>query len=312
MNETVLNQDDFISVKSCPYCKSNNYLKINSLPVNKYLFANKLLKIDFDIEINKCENCNLFFKSKIPKRELLVNLSNNLQEDNWNYEDYNYNDIRKIIIDQKHTNNLSVLDIGCFYGDFLRNTKDLFYYRSGLDFLKISISKDILNGEYINSFVEDLDKVNIIKEYDVITMFDVFEHLYDVNKALENLKKRLKKDGLLIIETGNALCKSSKEIGIQNWWYINLIVHHICVDSASIKRILESMGFLIIKVIEKRHKNKLKYSSQKKIKELVKYYILKVITPKYYFLILQKLKKIGFPPQNPAELDHILVIAKKI
>jgi len=311
MNETILNLDDFLVVNNCPYCKSNNYLKINSLPVNKYLFANKLLKIDFDIEINKCKNCSLFFKSRIPKRELLLKLSNSLQGNDWNYEDYKYDDIREMIRDQKLKDELSVLDIGCFYGDFLRNTKDLFYLRSGLDLFNIDISKDILNGEFINSFVEDLDKLNIIQEYDVITMFDVFEHLYDVNKALDNLKTRLKKNGLLIIETGNALCKSSKELGIQNWWYINLIVHHLCVDSNSMKKILSEKGFSIIKIIKKKHKNKLKYSFRKKLKELFKYYILKIITPKNYFLMLQKLNKIGFPPQNPIELDHILVIAKK-
>lgn len=312
MDNIILGEEDFDAVNSCPFCHISDYKVIDEMPVNLHFFANHCISVNLPVELNRCNKCGLYFKSKIPNKDLLVRLSDKLADNEWEYDDYGYNDIREVIKSHKVEKGLSVMDIGCFNGDFLKKTMDLFDSRSGSDIYEMKFEKDVINGEFITSYVEEINKFKVKKTFDVITMFDVFEHLYDVEKAMDNLYNLLNKDGLLIIETGNAGCKSSIGLGVQNWWYINIFIHHVCADIESITTILNNKSFNVIDVVKKRHKGRLTYNKKQKVKELIKYYMIKTLRPKYYFLLVKKINKYWFFPHNPNENDHMLIVAKKI
>ena len=99
---------------------------------------------------------------------------------------------------KKYLINKDILDFGCGYGDFLSLIK------------KNNVSKSITGVEIRKDCIKKLNKLKIknVKslndndyKFDVIFLFHVIEHLPNPIVILKQLKKRLKKNGILVIET---------------------------------------------------------------------------------------------------------------
>lgn len=100
---------------------------------------------------------------------------------------------------------IRILDIGCFNGFFVKELLELGYDSYGVDFNGKSIEYGIrtygLGGRI---FVQD-GKEPIIgnHEYDVITLFEVIEHLDNPREFLEKKRRLLKDKGIIIISAPN-------------------------------------------------------------------------------------------------------------
>jgi len=144
-----------------------------------------------------------------------------------------YNDILK---------NKKILDFGCGWGGFLKKIKKarsltgielrkecIFYIRKNIK--KIHIS-DSLN--------------NLNEEYDIITMFHVLEHIPYQIETLRELKKKLKKNGKIIIEvpSANDFLLKLDEFKKFTFWSEHLILH----TENSLRKILKVSGFKKINV----------------------------------------------------------------
>ncbi len=103
-------------------------------------------------------------------------------------------------LDIKHK---KVLDVGCGTGSFLKTLQ------KDNDILGIENSDDykaILELNGIPHIIGDLqDSLTKFPEdhFDLITLWDVFEHLEDPNKAISIIKKKLSPAGSIIIWTNN-------------------------------------------------------------------------------------------------------------
>jgi 2-polyprenyl-3-methyl-5-hydroxy-6-metoxy-1,4-benzoquinol methylase len=99
--------------------------------------------------------------------------------------------------------NKRILDIGCGTGTFLETV------RKDNEVFGIEISeayRDILKSKGIPHVIGDLHETlgNFPDEhFDLITMWDVFEHLQDPNRVLRAIKPKLSPQGKLIIWTNN-------------------------------------------------------------------------------------------------------------
>ena len=91
-----------------------------------------------------------------------------------------------------------MLDFGCGTGWFLEEAKK-HYKVSGVEYSD-SIRKWLKTKLNISSF-KDMTKIR--DKYDIITAFDVIEHVSSPLIFLKNLKKNLKKDGIILIYTPN-------------------------------------------------------------------------------------------------------------
>lgn len=120
-----------------------------------------------------------------------------------------------------------ILDIGCAYGyvlNLLPKNSNMF----GLD-----ISEHAINTAKKN-FKDITFKVGNVEEkipfpansFDIIILNDVIEHLENPQKALENIKKILKKDGILYITTPNLNLLRKKLFG-----FADKMEHHISLFS---------------------------------------------------------------------------------
>ncbi len=98
--------------------------------------------------------------------------------------------------------NSKILDIGCNNGkikDFLKNP---FYY--GIDIDEELISELVKKG--IKAKQADLNKNELPfknEKFDFILLLDVLEHIVNPQKLLLDSKKRLKKDGKIIVSLPN-------------------------------------------------------------------------------------------------------------
>ena len=97
--------------------------------------------------------------------------------------------------------NQDVLDVGC--GDGFLSLLMSFYCKSltGCDLAPQEAAT-------YKTIEIDLCKDSLLDKYDVVTCFDVLEHLEDFDKGLENIKKALKPSGVLIVNHPEGVDKS--------------------------------------------------------------------------------------------------------
>ena len=116
----------------------------------------------------------------------------------------------KYILDQlKQDNikNLDILDLGCGGGLVCEPLSKLGARVTGIDFVENNIQVAKLHARKKNLKIKyklkNIEKMKIKEKFDLIIIFEVLEHLNDWSKLLFEIKKNLKKDGLIIISTIN-------------------------------------------------------------------------------------------------------------
>ncbi len=109
--------------------------------------------------------------------------------------------------------NERILDIGCGFGDFLINLKDKGHKGDliGIDISEGMIKEALSMNKNIRFFVANAEKLPFgKKEFDVILCKHMLYHVNDIKKALKEVNRTLKDDGLFVI-TLNTLTHHSRE-----------------------------------------------------------------------------------------------------
>lgn len=112
-----------------------------------------------------------------------------------------FNKNRAILIrSQKPSGNL--LEIGCGRGALLNEFKDN-YSIKGIDISPSAIKEasKLIKKPFLE--VKNIEKKKIKGKYDVIIAFDVLEHLKNPKKAIDRIRKALKKNGVFIFSVPN-------------------------------------------------------------------------------------------------------------
>jgi 2-polyprenyl-3-methyl-5-hydroxy-6-metoxy-1,4-benzoquinol methylase len=136
----------------------------------------------------------------------------------------------------------NILDFGCAWGGFLNKVikpKSL----TGIELRKECVSYIKKNIKKIHI----LDNLNISnKKYDVITMFHVLEHIPYQIETLKELKKKLQKNGKIVIEvpSANDFLIKIDQFKKFTFWSGHLILH----TENSLITILKAAGFAKIKI----------------------------------------------------------------
>jgi len=161
----------------------------------------------------KCESCSLvFLNPRLPEEQLESfyedQYFNGTHETGYsNYEgDKSITEktfVRRVNFIRRFKTAGRILDVGCSLGFFLDVAQ-----RSGFEGWGIDCSKYAINqskSRFPNRVFAGVlnDEIFDDKSFDVITMFDVFEHVYDPHKLVRQVHRILKDDGILIITTPN-------------------------------------------------------------------------------------------------------------
>jgi 2-polyprenyl-3-methyl-5-hydroxy-6-metoxy-1,4-benzoquinol methylase len=129
--------------------------------------------------------------------------------------------VRKLFVDRlkaahnlANFENLSILDYGCGSGLFLESISDEIRKGIGID-VNIKIAQKIIESSNVEILeIKNSLEISKFREIDIITSFDVLEHIENLESTLQIFKKILKPTGILIISgpTENIIYKIGRKI----------------------------------------------------------------------------------------------------
>lgn len=144
--------------------------------------------------------------------------------------------------------NTSILDIGCGWSQAL-----LFFKKKGLECYGFDPAIEAVQygcKKGLNIKHAGLDGMDVFegKKFDIVTMFNVLEHLSDPVKALKQIKKILKPRGVLVVDVPNEFndfqLAGRDTHNLKNWW-IAPPNHLNYFSKDSLVKLLESLSFSI-------------------------------------------------------------------
>ncbi len=139
------------------------------------------------------------------------------------------------------------LDVGCAYGYALEAAEALGFDVYGIDPSEYAIkqAKKKFSEKVSVNYLSDMKFPDC--SFDVVSLFDVFEHLQDPRKDLRKLNKAMKNKGLLVIATGDTDSLWAKISG-RKWTFYNPPQHIFYFNKATATKLLEESGFKVEKV----------------------------------------------------------------
>lgn len=173
----------------CPVCESESFEDLKGFKV---------------VYLCKCKICNFVFDKRIPSKKELDE----------HYAVYAYSAMKTISKETiRSYNNLldefekyrtigNILDIGCGQGDFLAEAKKRHWNVYGTEYSQSAV--ELCTSRDIQMYEGGLDK-NIFPEisFDVITSFEVIEHINTPHEMMAVVDRKLKKGGLFYCTTPN-------------------------------------------------------------------------------------------------------------
>jgi spore maturation protein CgeB len=219
---------------NCPVCNEQNY---------------SLWGMVGPYEILTCKGCGLGITSPFPSTAVLAETNQEIYQVEQRIQAYlsrqyyfenRYKQYVKNIKTFKQKGRL--LDVGCNIGLFLKVSR-----QEGFDVLGVELNKDC--AEYGRKHYDldirsnYLDEVAFPDEYfDVITLFDVLEHVPDMHGFIAEVRRILKADGMLVLQLPNL---NSVMAGItkSNWNWLTPPDHLYHFTPYTINKFLYLKGF---------------------------------------------------------------------
>lgn len=234
----------------CIHCGSKEFI------VKKYFTAR--LGADPDKhKVIKCKVCHLHSLFPIPDEEEIKHI----------YSHYAYQGDRKKVEIQRcktvYPNKIelintfspdakTVLDVGAGLGGFVSVSAKNGYDTVGLEMEEeqITIGKELFNVNLVNSTIEEFI-MTANKKFDVVHMHHVLEHFRDPVNILNQLKKILNSNSIVIIEVPNQFFQYPQEIYYRIGYSRPVIpynpYHHLYFYSPEVLReIFKKLGYSIL------------------------------------------------------------------
>lgn len=299
-NRVTTQPSDWLRVAACPACDTAPTHEGARLTRRDYLFSGKAIAVPQDLRLVTCE-CGLVYKTLMAAPRLMERLTREANADLWTSS---YDFVPETALLRQHAAaGYSVLDIGAAGGGFLNAVAGDAGRRSALDIVRFDRLELSADGEFITAFLDDPNLVWGGEPYDVVSCFDVFEHFYDPNVAMANLRKLVAPDGIVVLETGD--CGAIDRV--DRWYYTSLLEHHIFWDVRSLEAVAGKFGFTVLSAKRKRHKTAPgRTTLAQKIKRAAY-----AAAPSLYHWVQGIAGFDGAVPQVPGQRDHMQVILRQ-
>lgn len=221
--------------KICFLCNSENLKQLNG-----YYEKHSLIK---------CKNCGFIFMEKIPSpqelEEYYANYSYNTEEIIPPTTIKSYNVLLNEFEKYRQTN--KILDVGCGRGWFLLEAKKRGWKVYGSEYSQTAVklclqsSIEMKEGELDLSFFKE-------ESFDVITSFEVIEHINNPHKELNLIYNLLRSGGIFYCTTPNF--NSLMRYYLKNKYNIIEYPEHLSYYTKStLNKVVKQNGFLPIKFL---------------------------------------------------------------
>lgn len=194
-SEAVTSKHGWKKRSHCPICNSQS---------SRFQFKK------FDISLVQCTECQTAYFNQIPNEPDDVYSSASATQDakhayltNKDYRKVRFATERVTLLEQytgKSIEQLQVLDVGCGTGWFLEYAQEAGATCYGVE-LGSGLAK--LTAEHLGIQVWNCDLLDVQTEqrFDVITMFDLIEHVVDPVALIKKAKELLTEDGVILLFT---------------------------------------------------------------------------------------------------------------
>ncbi len=137
-----------------------------------------------------------------------------------------------------------LLDVGCAFGYFVELAKESGYDAYGFDPSTFAAKKAGALVGYKRIQEATIQDAKFPKaSFDVITMFDVFEHLQDPLEDMRKLRSLLKPDGVILIATGDTKSLAAR-IMRRRWTFFIPPQHIFFFDRHNVITLLHKAGLI--------------------------------------------------------------------
>jgi len=154
---------------------------------------------------------------------------------------------RKLVTQYSHRHTGQLLDYGCGTGAFLMEMKSAGWQVQGMEPDPGAASRA---AELTSSSISHPDQLSSLpgNAYDVVTMWHVLEHVHDLHGTLDQVKRILKHDGILIVAVPNHTSYDARYYAA-HWaaYDVPRHLHHFSPDSLSKLMQMHSMKVASIK-----------------------------------------------------------------
>jgi len=203
----------------CPLCDSPRLVSIGSISYEKpILFSSILIQLEKDPELWRCEDCHSAFVQNVLSEDAARQLySQGDSASRWSTAAFEEYKPREIVAELSRIfgHGKQHLDVGCSGGNLLDFSRARGCSTTGVDYSSITREHIERKGHAWFPSLESLGE----RRFDVITAFDLIEHLYDVEAFLQDCCLRLRPGGQLVILSGSIDCRSAR-IARAHWWYV--------------------------------------------------------------------------------------------
>ncbi|MBU1147869.1 MAG: class I SAM-dependent methyltransferase [Candidatus Omnitrophica bacterium] len=205
----------------------------------------------------RCKQCGLIYISPRPRRELIINGYSSAQDRQYVSQErgrtVTFKNCLKII--KRLSDKGKLLDIGAASGIFVKVAKDAGYQACGVE-PSLWMCKIAKERYGVSVFPGTLEAAGFKDDsFDIITMWDVLEHVPDPMKTLKDVKRVLKPGGLLIVNYPRIDDPLARIFG-RKWWFL-LSVHLFYFTPKTLLAYMEKLGFE--KIVHRPHFQKLEY-----------------------------------------------------
>ena len=136
-----------------------------------------------------------------------------------------------------------LLEIGSAYGYFLDEARSYYKY-TGLELSESAVNFSLKRGHNVIRDTYNKNTAKSIGAIDIVTMFDVIEHLPDPLYTLQLLNANINKDGIIMITTGNIDSFLAKIMG-KKWRLMTPPQHTFFFSKKTLSTIFKEMGYKI-------------------------------------------------------------------
>lgn len=241
---------EHIKLTQCPSCGSSEIIHVRD--VKDYFLSQESFGLD------QCTSCQLLFTNPRPAAEVIG--------DYYKSEDYVshsstkkglvnsvYNKVRSITLNQKlklidkYAPGKRLLDIGAGTGHFAAKMSTAGYTVTGLepdsDARRVCQELNHLELHPLEAlYADDLGS------FDLITMWHVLEHVYDLSKDLNRIGSLLEKGGLFVIAVPNYTSYDAKHYG-EFWAAYDVPRHLYHFEPGSLIPMIEKLNFDFVEML---------------------------------------------------------------
>lgn len=230
-------------------------------------------KLSFSII--RCLNCNLCRTFPTPKRITPGAGGINYRLENLKLWRAFGQNLIQLIKKYKKSKKIKLLDIGSNIGIFVKLAKESGWTAIGIDLDKNAVDVGRQKFKIDLRWVR-LEKAQFKSEsFDVVVLSHTFEHIPQPKKLINEIRRILKKGGILIMEVPNieGLPVKMQKIRGENWYGFDPRHHLWHFSPQTICQILEGEGF---KVLELDTHRSLHYQKTGSLLDIPRDFILKI------------------------------------